>query len=130
MGLSQFDEVQAQTNYLHLVAADGLGEVTVADARPQSVRVDSIYVSNDDAVDHVLTLLLSKGGAGLPIGSANIPAGTGVAGAPSVDFLAMALPSGATGLVFDGGCSLKVNLSVAMGGTSQLCGIAQSGVVG
>jgi hypothetical protein len=126
MGFGIFDEKVAVTNYEQILAADGTGEVFWVDNTPQTSRVDAIYVVNEDALDHVITLSVNHGGNYFPFGSATIPANTGFGGTKSMDLLAEVLPVGAVGLVLDAFTPLTVRLAVAMTGTTRITGILQS----
>jgi hypothetical protein len=127
MGFSVFDERVASTQRVFINAAMGLTEQFWFDNTPIPARVDAIYVANEDAIDHVITLSAALGSSYYPIGSTTLVARSGLDGSPAVDVLALCLPLGAAGLVFDFEMALTARVSVAMTGTTRITGIVQAG---
>ena len=87
MGLTQFEETTPLNQVSSFVAASGLDKQYFGGANPTNGRVDSLFGINTDSIDHVVDLWYSGSGDFFLIGSANIPAGSGIHGVPPVDIL-------------------------------------------
>lgn len=113
-GLAAFQETQPVVAQVTFVNADGTAAKSLASYLGGPWRVDSIYVTNDDTIDHVVDLFVRVTATNYLLGSANVPAGTGKAGVPAVDVLAASLPSGSAGLALGDGASIQAAMEVAV----------------
>lgn len=127
MSLTAFDEHAPFIGIRPLVNANGTTQQNVVSNSPLQTRIDVMLASNDDTIAHTITILAGPVGGAKRIGSASVPAGTGVLGQPSMDILKAALPPSQVGIVLDGGSELDVQLDVAMVGTSTLTVMAIGG---
>jgi hypothetical protein len=89
MQLTQFSERQAINTGLDIVAATGTAYVNLWSAVLSDARLDSLFASNDDVIDHRVDVQVSAFLYGLAyLGSVNVPAGAGHTTGPSIDLLA------------------------------------------
>jgi hypothetical protein len=129
MGLSLFDESYPLTFGNQIVPADALGSKAATSTESISRRIDAITVSNTDTIAHVMQLRQVIGGTTRLIGSATIPIGAGIGGAPTVDLLALCQPATQTNLLLLPGDSLTVVLEVALNAGKAIDLVTRGGFV-
>lgn len=93
---------------------NGTSQVTALSVNQGPWRLDSLICTNTDTVAHNLLIYISIGISQTLLGSAIIPAGAGIAGAPGVDALALAMPSTQKGLAFNCPSTLAVATDVTV----------------
>ncbi len=114
MGLAIFDEKYPISGSMHFIAGSGVAETWMWDETPVPSRVDAMFATNTDVIDHVVDVWFSSTSFVLLLGSVNVPAGAGVAGAPTIDLVAHLPLSTQGGLVFGRLDSLKMAMEVAV----------------
>jgi hypothetical protein len=129
MGFQVFDEHEAYNLFASLVAGNGTGPNALIAVQTKPLRIDAIYVANNDTIAHVFNLYFFNGAGSIYLGSVNIPAGTGTLGTPTIDVLAACLPPTLAGFVIASGFGLQWGVDVAMSGGKTLYGTAVGGYV-
>lgn len=126
MGLSQFDE----TFPVNVAYELGIGSTTVphliVNAAQGTIRVDKIWLTQDDTIDHVATLSYNSNYVNYPLGSVNVPAGAGHNGVPSIELLSAVLGSPNDGIVVAWNDGIAVGVELTMSGATTM-GIAAFG---
>jgi len=122
-GLKDFQEIGPVRGFTPYTNADGTAAKSIWGAKPYPSRMDSIWACNDDVIAHVVVLWGDDGSTRFRLGSATVPGGAGVGGAPAYDVLTNALPSSQTGLVNDPFTDywLSVDVAVALTKTLTIC---------
>jgi hypothetical protein len=129
MGLSQFDENHSFAQSASIAAAQTTTEVTLYVGAQADGRIDAVLCTNFDVIDHIVRLWTNVGGTHRVIGSTNVPAGSGTAGAKSVDALAGSLPSTVTGIVVPPNANLNISVEVTLTLANTLTALAIGGYV-
>jgi hypothetical protein len=114
--LNVFAETIPASTLLRIVNATGTTPVAVISPLLFPIRVDNVYVTNNDAIAHVVSVLLNTGSGSGRVCSANVPAGAGFGGVVAVDVLAVGLPAGQTGIVVASASVLSVAVEVTVVG--------------
>jgi len=120
MGTQQFSETMPLIDPFIFDNSSGIGQQYFGNATHRETRVDAILVGQNDTIDHVFNLFFDVAGLTVPLGSVNIPAGSGYLGLPMIDVLAAILPVGSAGLALPSGTDFLASLDVAMTGSSTL----------
>jgi hypothetical protein len=120
MPLSQFDERVPVLLLNLIVAANTTSFVNIAGGSPYGRRLDAVYATNTDSIDHAVELNVQDGMGGTSfLGGVNVPAGSGVT-LPSVELLSSLLAPGQPFLILQGSQTLNGAVAVAMVGISEL----------
>lgn len=114
MSLQVFDEHTPLFIPLNIDDGAATGLLTFAPITPGTFRLDSIWGTNSDAIDHVVEISATDGTSTVLLGSANIPAGAGYAAAPPIDLLAVILGLSQLGIAVGAGSQLFVNVEIAV----------------
>jgi hypothetical protein len=115
VSIAQFDERSPKITGAQFLLADGTNPQSLGGPGTTHSRVDDILAANSDGIDHVLGLEYVIGAITLRIGSVNIPAGSGYAGAPAVSLGTTLLPSLQLGWLLAGSISaFQATLEVAV----------------
>lgn len=88
---------------------NGTSLQTAFNGANQRAQVLEMYATNADVVDHVVDVSLVADGTPYLLGSANVPAGAGVAGAPTILLLTAIQGVGLQGVALDNYSNLAVN---------------------
>lgn len=113
MGLSIFDEQFPISKGNYLGDSDGTDPANLIGADQRPARVDHIWVTNNDTIDHVLTVSLHVGGSGYAIGSVTVPLGTGYAGVRCIDLIQELCDPAIDGIALKPGDAIYANNEVA-----------------
>jgi hypothetical protein len=128
MAIGIFDERTVQNYQRRILPADGAAALSLVPVNSSDRRIDTILVVNRDSIAHVLVLSKTVGGVTTNLGSASIPAGTGYAGTPCLDLLALIFPATQVGLNLQPADVLSVSCVVAVQATFDLDVTATGGV--
>lgn len=120
MGLQTFDERVVLNLSRRIVPADGTASLSFITVNSGDRRYDTILCANRDTIPHVVTLTKTNAGVVTVLGSVSVPAGTGYAGSPTVDLLALILPTTQSGINLQAGETVNVQLAVAVAATFDL----------
>jgi hypothetical protein len=85
MSTLQFSEQSAHVETFRLDNAQGTSQFDLEAANTFSFRYDQCYLTNTDAIDHVVDFLINHDGTPALLGSVNVPSGSGVGGVAPVE---------------------------------------------
>lgn len=128
MGLSVFDERTAYNTSRLVVPADGTAVLPLVPIAISDRRIDCVYVSNRDAIDHVISLIKTTDGVETSLGSTTMATNTGYGGTASRDILIDVLNGSTAGLVLAPTELLGVQLAVAVTATFDVSATAVGGL--
>jgi hypothetical protein len=127
MGFDQFAETTALVASAQLLPGSGTGQLQMGAASTFAQRWDSLIATNNDTIDHHLTLAWISPLGAFHIGSCVVPLGSGHGGVPSIDVMALALPASFQYLVFPPQNGLYVNVEEAINTGKEVIVFAQGG---
>jgi hypothetical protein len=113
-GTQQFNETQPISANGAINNGNGTSQVTALAVNQGPWRLDALICTNTDTVSHNVLVYITVGASQTLVASAAVPAGAGLAGAPSVDVLALGLPSTQKGMSFSAPSTLAVQTDVTV----------------
>jgi hypothetical protein len=127
MGLSNFDEKYAYTNFLSADSGFGTSDTGFVAGVGYDRRIDFLIGSNSDTIDHAIELGFAGDAGFQTFASAIVPAGAGYGGLAAVDVLALGLPPNMVGLVVPASFAFAVRIPVAITGAGVVGLLALGG---
>ena len=127
MSLQTFDEVIPLA--IRITADDSYSTVLfgMGPIPAYAHRIDYVYVTNNDTIDHVVDVHYVVLSNPTLLGSCNVPAGSGLAGVPPVDVLAGVLGAPGLGLAFAAASNIDLSVEVAIVPTFTMTVVALGG---
>jgi hypothetical protein len=127
-GTSQFNEQVAYTVVAFFDDTFSVGQqTTVAAFSNLGGRIDSIVLTSDDTIDHVVEFDFSQGGNRAGFGSINVPAGAGYGLVPRVEAMTVLAQAILNGVVIANFSQLEASLDVVMSTGKTLFIVAAGG---
>ena len=109
MGLQIFNEITARADGVVLDNAQGTTPVDLPLLGFGQYRYDYGYISNADAIDHVVRFFYNADGPGVQWADVSVPAGSGFAGVAPVEVFSTVQGANPVGMVFPHGCYFSVS---------------------
>lgn len=119
-GMQQFGEVYAFNANTEVINAIGLNPSYLSGPGNVQLRFDTVWLSNNDASDHIVDVTLLSSSFSQPLGSVNVPAGSGFGGLRCVEALSSIFGTGSTGMCLMAGDQLGFAVEVIMPGATVL----------
>ncbi len=122
MPLQPFSEIVARSDGVVLDNAQGITPVDLPNLGFGQYRYDFCYITNSDAIDHVVLFKYNADGPGVFCGSVTVPAGSGYGGVAPVEAFTVMQGASPPGYTFPHGCYFSVNnvVSATVAGDVEL----------
>lgn len=98
---------------VNIASGDGTTGKYLPAITGRAMRIDAVFATTDDAIAHVVNLVLDDGSTTAIIGSVSVPAGSGHGGTAAVELVAAAMPAGLPFILLPSGGSLLLKNEVA-----------------
>jgi len=129
VSLTVFDEVISFASFGNHANDAGPAGQQVADAANRVLRIDNLFLGNDDAAPTVVVVSFNDAFANTaPLGAVSIPAGAGVTG-PAVEAFDALFPGKLDGVVLPVGTSLFVDVPGTAGAGKVVTYLALGGYI-
>lgn len=124
----QYEFAEPWVDTAAIVDAQGTAAKAMGSDTRRVVRVDALFLTNDDSIVHNIEVAVYNGVASATLGSIAVPIGAGHAGAATVEVIGTLLPATAPYILVPIGGYISIRAEVAMNTGKVVNGSALGGV--
>lgn len=114
MANQQFDERDLTLNAMSFQVSDGVGWVYWFNSPTANFRLDEVWATNADSIDHTFYIGVGAGGTFGAVGKVTIPAAASADQPNVAEMLSQLAPASFAGLAFGGGGAIRAKLGEAV----------------